>query len=423
MKTSIRSKIKKATPAESPASSPNSTAPEGAGAQTVLISVTGQSPAVLTETIWALAEEQPAIVPDRVVVITTSAGRKMMIQELFEPADNCVWDRLRAMFRAGGHDITNRLQFGQTSDDIRVFTWFDALARRKVELADITNEEQNLAAADFIMEQVRGLAADNVRLVGSVAGGRKTMGALLFAVMSLIGRRDDLMTHVLINEPFDSPRLKPRFYFPLSPPVVHTLTDLDGNPVRDREGKPVTRRTDEAKILLGRIPFVALRTLFERDVVESTTYSVLVQRCQVRSEEYARKNVRLRIHRSRLLVDVNGHEIPTSISQHLYLLFLAERAVAEEPELPSYAAAWTEFNQFSQATQSRADARELNDWRHDAARQFDNTSFERFCVKVKNELQTKLASTSAKAALLYPLLPAARRFSLHLPPDQITLVD
>jgi hypothetical protein len=136
----------------------------------------------------------------------------------------------------------------------------------------------------------------------------------------------------------------------MSPPVVHALTDRDGNPVKDREGRPVTRRTDEAKILLGRIPFVALRTLFERDVVESPTYSVLVQRCQVRSDEYARKNVRLRIHRARLLVEVNEHEIPTSISQHLYLLFLAERAVAQEPSLPSYAAAWTEFNQFSKAT-------------------------------------------------------------------------
>jgi hypothetical protein len=44
-------------------------------------------------------------------------------------------------------------------------------------------------------------------------------------------------------------------------------------------------------------------------------------------------------------------------------------------------------------------------------------------VKAKNQLQTKLDRAGAKAALLYLLLPAARRFSLDLPPDHITIMD
>jgi hypothetical protein len=273
------------------------------------------------------------------------------------------------------------------------------------------------------MEQVRGLAADNVRLVASVAGGRKTMGALLFAIMSLLGRRDDALTHVLVNDPFDSPLLKPRFYFPVTPSVLHTVTDREGNPVKDREGKPVSRRTDEANILLGRIPFVALRTLFERDVVESPTYSVLVQRCQLRSEEYARMNVRLKIHRSRLLVDVNAHEITTSVSQHLYLMFLAERAINEVPALPQYFRAYLDFNEFCERIRSEASGGNWGDWRHEEVQKHDSDSFERFCVKAKNELKAKLERAGPKAALLYPLLPAAGRFSLDLPPAQVTIVD
>ncbi len=112
-----------------------------------------------------------------------------------------------------------------------------------------------------------------------------------------------------------------------------------------------------------------------------------------------------------------------SVTQHLYVLFLAERAVKRESSLPSYAAAFTDFNGFSAWIKSEADPANWNDWRHDAARSFNAASFERFCVKAKNELRGKLDSAGPKAALLYPLLPAARRFSLNLPPDQISLVD
>lgn len=55
------------------------------GGQIVLLSVTGQSPAVLTETIWALAQEQPAIIPHRVVVVTTTEGRATLVRELLAP--------------------------------------------------------------------------------------------------------------------------------------------------------------------------------------------------------------------------------------------------------------------------------------------------------------------------------------------------
>jgi CRISPR-associated protein (TIGR02584 family) len=40
------------------------------------------SPAVLTETVWALAHETPPRIPDRVIVITTIAGRQAIEREL-----------------------------------------------------------------------------------------------------------------------------------------------------------------------------------------------------------------------------------------------------------------------------------------------------------------------------------------------------
>jgi len=38
------------------------------------------SPAVLTETVWALAQEKPAVIPDRVIVLTTAAGASSAAQ-------------------------------------------------------------------------------------------------------------------------------------------------------------------------------------------------------------------------------------------------------------------------------------------------------------------------------------------------------
>ena len=41
----------------------------------ILIAGMGTSPAVLTETVWALAHQKKPIVPDEIVVLTTKSGK------------------------------------------------------------------------------------------------------------------------------------------------------------------------------------------------------------------------------------------------------------------------------------------------------------------------------------------------------------
>lgn len=395
------------------------------GGQVVLLSVTGQSPGVLTETIWALAHETPSIIPHRVVVITTTEGQKTLIKDLLSPPEDCVWDQLRQSLEAKGFDLTDRLRFGQTHHDIRVFTIFDPKTKRTRELPDITSEAQNLAAADFIMEQVRGLAMDDdVRLVASVAGGRKTMGALLFAIMSLLAKEDDLLTHVLINDPFESRGLKPRFYFPPKSPIIHHGTD--------REGNAVSISSEKARIQLGRIPFVALRTLFERDLKKKQSYSQLVKTCQRNVYQFTRQNVRLTISRSKTVITVNGRQVVTTAKEHLYLLFLVERAQAGAPTLQTYAAAFEDFNRFCERVYSGRREDDFSDWRYEAApirdskgqlRGLSADEMERFCVKQKNRLKAKLEEAGSEAARLVGLLPKAGRFSLELPAEFIQIKE
>src|SRR6516164_11043285 len=75
--------------------------------EVVLLAVTGMSPAILTETVWALAQENPPVVPDRVVVLTTTAGKEQIERQLFTPQphfnNQCGWDCLRAKLRERGH--------------------------------------------------------------------------------------------------------------------------------------------------------------------------------------------------------------------------------------------------------------------------------------------------------------------------------
>ena len=54
---------------------------------TTLLAVSGMSPAILTETVWALAHEVPAIIPDEVVVITTSKGENDIHRDLLSKQD------------------------------------------------------------------------------------------------------------------------------------------------------------------------------------------------------------------------------------------------------------------------------------------------------------------------------------------------
>lgn len=384
------------------------------GGQVVLLSVTGQSPAVLTETVWALAQEKPAIIPHRVVVITTTEGRDTLIKELLSPPENCIWDQLRQRLEELGRDLTGRLRFGQTPHDIRVFTMFDPKLKRTRELPDIASEEQNMAAADFIMETVRGLVMDDdVRLVASVAGGRKTMSALLFAVMSLLAKEDDLLTHVLINDPFESCGLRPRFYFPPAKPLAHTGTD--------REGNPISINSEKAKIQLGKIPFVALRNLFERDLKRRQSYSQLVRACQIKVHDYARQNIRLAIRRSRREIRVNDQPLTLSNLQHLLLLFLAENAVAGKATPEKFASAIEPLTRFAEALRKSCVAMDGNDVRDEAPlpKDFDDQRLR----KVLDELRTKLRSAGSPAAALIPLLPVKGRFSLDLSPSSIVLRD
>ncbi len=383
----------------------------------ILLAVTGMSPAVLTETVWALAHEKPATIPHRVIVITTTQGKATIERELFEPSKEfsgqCVWDCLRHCLSRGGHDVVDRLRY-----EDRVFKIWNPKSARYELLQDIRTKAENAAAADFLIEQVRAVAEiPDACLIASIAGGRKTMGALLYACMSLLGRETDRLTHVLIRDPFET-GVSPQFYFNHQP--AQKLTTRDGKSVQAKD----------AQIDLADMPLVPLRNLFERDLVKKpSTFIGLVERCQHAVAEMVRRDLRLTVRRTRPEIQINSSK-PVRLSnlQHLLMLFLAENAAAGRPPLGKYLDALRPLKDFTDRLYAERDRSDFSDWRHNARLPADFDSAiknhdDLKLRKLRDELKNKLRGSGTEAARLVPLLPVKGRFSVDLPASAILLRD
>lgn len=293
------------------------------GSETVLLAVSGMSPAVITETVWALAHEAPPVIVDRVIVVTTLPGKAAIERELFDPAEQfggrCVWDALRDSLEREGVRLGKRLRFGATGDDIRIMTAPIGAGARSAELSDLRNPSENAAAADFILEQVRSITENpDTVLVASIAGGRKTMGALLYASLSLLGRTKDRLTHVLVAEPFERPALTPRFYFPRRPSVEHRL--------RDHSGAVGSKHSSsDARPELADVPFVRLRNLFPRQIGRLPgRFNELVRRYSEQIEAMGGRP-ELSFDRERPTIRINGTSVEVSGREYAMCAFLAER--------------------------------------------------------------------------------------------------
>jgi len=225
----------------------------------ILIAGMGTSPAVLSNVVWALAHGDKSVVPDEIVVLITKNGKTLLKKELF---DDGVWaDMLKSLAREG-IDIEGKLIFGETS--IRSIP--DV---RGNEIDDLRTGDDNLRAADFMLGELRKYTEDNgTELHVSIAGGRKTMSALLFSCMSLLGREQDKVYHVLLPPALEG-GVTPTFYYPKR-----------GTTYAAR----VTGKKHKAKDLqceLFEVPFVRMRGWYQEKFKEiPPSYRTLISKVQ-----------------------------------------------------------------------------------------------------------------------------------------------
>ena len=196
----------------------------------ILLCVTGLSPQVVTETLYALALQHD-FMPHEIHLITTQNGAERARLTLLSDEPGWLGRLLHE------YDLP-----AVASTQIHVLQGAAAHA-----LNDIRTLSDNEAAANQITEIVRQLTVDPASAVhASIAGGRKTMGFYLGYAMSLFGRSQDRLSHVLVSSPFESNQ---NFYYPSqSTRIIYTPTP-DQQPLD----------TKDAVVTLADIPFVRMR--------------------------------------------------------------------------------------------------------------------------------------------------------------------
>lgn len=303
--------------------------------RTVFLTVSGMSPAIITETLWALACEKPATVPDEVIVITTLRGEVDIQRQLLDPESGwvgkSVWETLRAdVFRKARHPAKSTgLQLSVRVIDLPG----ESGVREKA--SDIRSGAENNEAADFILNALAPhVLAEDCRVIASIAGGRKTMGALLYGAMSLVAKETDRLTHVLVSEPFDMCR---GFFYPQQPA---------GNLQAGPPGKPVEVKAADAVVELADIPFVPLRNGFRELGEGGMTFHGLVRR-------YSKELTRSRPEKPVVSLDsgqgtftVEGKPIKLTGRELLVCMFLCSQLSAGRMPYHCVADAQEDFESF-----------------------------------------------------------------------------
>ena len=198
----------------------------------ILFLVTGMTPQIVTETLYALAadpEVSEKWVPTEIHVLTTAKGKIQIRSRLFN-------DGIFAQFLKD-FQLSN-IQF----DDSTVHV----ITHQGEELEDLKTLEDNELAANETCRLIKLFTEDDdSTLHVSIAGGRKTMGFYAGYALSLYGRAQDSMSHVLVSEEFE---FATNFYYPT--PYEYFVS---------KHNSQERLNAQHAKVFLANIPFVRLR--------------------------------------------------------------------------------------------------------------------------------------------------------------------
>ncbi len=363
----------------------------------ILVSVTGLSPQVVTETLYALAvKTKPAFLPTEIWLVTTKEGADRAELLLLHPESGW-FHRLLADYGlppiAFGRDHIHVLKGagGQPLDDIR-------------------SPADNTCAADIITDVIRELTQDeDSALHVSIAGGRKTMGFYLGYALSLYGREQDRLSHVLVSAHYES---NPKFFYPTPYSRVIYTAPPDRRPLDARD----------AEITLADIPFVRLNEGLHSDLVAGeASFSAAVARAQRTLPKLA-----LMLNPAICTVEAGGESIVMSRAQFAFYWMLAERARRQRPGVH-----WSDDGIETEFLTYRARLVNPASGSYERAEEayehgFTAENVNPFKAHIKRQLERRLGHRRAAPYLIYSLerIPGTRytRFGLKLPAVAIRIV-
>ena len=261
-----------------------------------LLCVTGLTPQVVTETLYAIHNSHESM-PDTLHVLTTAEGANRARLTLI----NDQW--LQRFYR--DYQLPE-------PQDIQIHVLKDNDGNP---LQDIRSQQQNLAMADSITEKIRQMTQDpQTGLHVSIAGGRKTMGFYAGYALSLYGRPQDRLSHVLVSADYES---HPQFYYPTPYSQV-----IYGN---DPSRKPLD--TQHAQVTLADIAFVRLRHGLDENLLHGkTSFSSTVEHAQ-----QAFSPAKLIIDKEQGQIQAHGKIIHLSPADMAFYCWLIMRQIQNQP--------------------------------------------------------------------------------------------
>jgi len=356
---------------------------------TILLAVVGTSPAILTETIWALINSEEPIIPNKIVVLTTTEGKRVLTEQLL---DSGIWDKFIVSLKDKHNiDTSTFLRFG-SSESLHVFPSADG----KGDLTDITTAKDNESVANYIIEKLRIYSEDpDIRIIASIAGGRKTMGTLLSLGMTLLGREQDRLCHVLVSSPYEK-KLEPSFFYP-EQNAIHQVS-------KDEKVKSA-----DAKISLIDIPFVRTKKWKKNNLVKAgTSYMSLVEQFKGGAPL-----PEVHIDMQKGTIFVNETNISLSSTEFAVLVvFLADRLKAEGRLL--------EQKELADKLEDLSNAPENAKWFHDFEERLENKDLVDTIKQNLSAIRTKLVKAGFGDEIIKVFIPSGRYNTYNYPIEKFT---
>jgi CRISPR-associated protein (TIGR02584 family) len=266
----------------------------------ILLCVIGLTPQIVTETLYALSKSEQPFYPDELHIITTAEGYKRLRLTLLGDTPGYLKKLLRDYQLPAISEQSIHINQLSTADGL--------------EMLDIRTDADNKRVADIITATIAKLTQeDDSQLHVSIAGGRKTMGYFAGYALSLYGRAQDQLSHVLVSAPFES---HPDFYYPTPyKQVIYSWPDK------------LPLDTSEAIVTLAHIPFVRIRhELPEALLIGQASFSETVARAQ---SVFA--PIKLEINLSQKTITASGKDIPMApVNFAFYWMLVESRLSLEE---------------------------------------------------------------------------------------------
>ena len=353
----------------------------------ILLVVSGFSPQIVTETLYSLVTRaKNPWIPNEIQLLSTYKGCEIAKNDLLHPSRNKFGAFCKAYLPSNVS-----IKFDETC--------IHPFVKNGVELEDILDLDDSAIVADTIAQKVWELTQHaDTEIHASIAGGRKSMGFLLGYCMSMYGRPQDRLSHVLVSKGFEG---HPDFFYPPKKSII----------IKDKEG--VSLNTSHAVINLAEIPILHLRNKLnsKKMLTRPVSFAQAVENMNLSLQEPS-----LYFNVKKQILKCHGKQIKLQPIDFSFYLFMAKHAADKAFDLGRI---------------TLEDYLEIQNLNHDHAKQKEdlkkheksyNDGLKVFFADRKTKIKTAMESKLGGLADFYVVHNKRQKGdSLNLMPHQITI--